>query len=309
MLEAHLQVGVESLAEWNGKRGRARDSDARQGLLFHRFSGTISLQSKYKRRGGSMSDWSAAQYGKFKRERTIPAVDLANSIPCENVNSVLDIGCGIGNSTAVLAKKFPCAEITGIDYSDDMLAAAKRENPGIAFVKLDAETELEGIKERYDVVFSNACIQWIPNHRKLLKDMFSLLNAGGTLAVQIPQQSKHPVHSIIRSLSGSEKWKNKLRVERVYNNLSENEYYDVLSELTDNFRIWETTYFHSMPSYESMIEWYKGTGLRPYLEQLSADDQKDYLCDVMQCLKDIYPVQKNGAIIFRFPRLFFAAQK
>lgn len=256
-----------------------------------------------------MSDWSAAQYSKFKSERTIPAIDLANSLNCENVNSVLDIGCGIGNSTAVLAKKFPCAEITGVDNSEDMLETAKKENPGIEFIKLDAENEIGKIKNRYDIVFSNACIQWIPNHRKLLKELFSLLHNGGTLAVQIPQQSKHPVHNIMKSLSKSEKWNSKLHVERMYNNLSENEYYDVLSELTDNFRIWETTYLHSMPSYESIIEWYKGTGLRPYLEQLSSDDRKDYLCDLLQCLKDTYPVQKNGEIIFKFPRLFFIAQK
>ncbi len=94
-----------------------------------------------------MSDWSAAQYSKFKRERTIPAIDLANSLNCENVNSVLDIGCGIGNSTAVLAKKFPCAEITGVDNSEDMLETARKENPGIEFIKLDAENEIGNIKK------------------------------------------------------------------------------------------------------------------------------------------------------------------
>lgn len=256
-----------------------------------------------------MSDWSAAQYSKFKQERTIPAVDLANSIKCENVKSVLDIGCGIGNSTAVLAMKFPSANITGVDNSDDMILTAKKENPGIEFVKLDVEKEFDSIKNQYDIVFSNACIQWIPNHRKLLKDLFSLLNIGGILAVQIPQQSKLPVHNIMQTLSKSDKWKNKLHIERMYNNLSENEYYDVLSGLTNDFRIWETTYFHSLPSYESIIEWYKGTGLRPYLEQLSTNDQKAFLGDVMQCLKDTYTMQNNGEIIFRFPRLFFVAQK
>ena len=95
----------------------------------------------------------------------------------------------------------------------------------------------------------------------------------------------------------------------MYNNLTENEYYDILSELTDNFRIWETTYFHSMPSYKSITEWYKGTGLKPYPEQLSADDREAFLNDILQCLTDIYPMQKNGEIIFRFPRLFFTAQK
>lgn len=256
-----------------------------------------------------MFDWNAAQYNKFKNERTIPAIDLAGAINRKNVYSVLDIGCGIGNSTAVLAEKFPKAKIVGVDNSDDMLSAARKNNPDIEFIKLDVEKEIDTIGNRFDIVFSNACIQWIPNHPRLLKSLFSLLNDGGTLAIQTPQQSKHPVHNIIKSLSNSDKWKNKISITRMYNNLTENEYFDVLAELSNNFRIWETTYFHSMPSYESIVEWYKGTGIRPYLEQLSDEDKKEYLNDVLECLKSTYPIQKNGEIIFRFPRLFFVAQK
>lgn len=106
-----------------------------------------------------MSDWSTAQYSKFKEERTIPAVDLANSLRCKNVNSVLDVGCGMGNSTAVLTKKFPYAKITGVDNFANMLETAKKENPSIEFIELDVEKEIDCIKNRYDVVFSNACIQ------------------------------------------------------------------------------------------------------------------------------------------------------
>lgn len=190
-----------------------------------------------------------------------------------------------------------------------MLDTARKENPNIEFIKLDAQKDLGRLKSRYDVVFSNACIQWIPNHRKLLCEMFDLLNDSGVLAVQIPQQSKHPVHMILESLSNSEKWTDKFIDKRIYNNLYENDYYDVLSELTDNFRIWETVYFHSMPSYESIIEWYKGTGLRPYLQQLSQSEQDEFLSDLMTCLKNTYPLHKNGNIIFKFPRLFFVAQK
>ena len=257
-----------------------------------------------------MFGWNASQYSRFKYERTLPAVDLVNAIKCDKeVKSVLDIGCGIGNSTVVLAEKFPNAKIIGADSSDDMLDTARKENPNIEFIKLDAQKDLGRLKSCYDVVFSNACIQWIPNHRKLLCEMFDLLNDSGVLAVQIPQQSKHPVHMILESLSNSEKWTDKFIDKRIYNNLYENDYYDVLSELTDNFRIWETVYFHSMPSYESIIEWYKGTGLRPYLQQLSPSEQDEFLSDLMTCLKNTYPLQKNGNIIFKFPRLFFVAQK
>lgn len=133
------------------------------------------------------------------------------------------------------------------------------------------------------VLYFQMPVSVIPNHRKLFKSMFSLLNDGGILAIQIPQQSKHPVHNIMKSLSKTEKWSEKISVGRKYNNLTENEYYDTLSELTNNFRIWKTAYFYSMPSYESIAQWYKGTGLRPYLEQLSDDDKKLYLEDFMKC--------------------------
>lgn len=256
-----------------------------------------------------MFNWNAEQYAKFKRERTLPASDLANAIECENVRSVLDIGCGIGNSTAVLTKKFPGAKIVGVDNSDDMLAAARENNPGLEFIKLDAGTELGTLTERFDVVFSNACIQWIPDHRRLLAEMFSLLTPGGVLAVQTPLQAKHPVHAIIQEVSKSEKWQDKILPGRLFYNLTEEEHFDVLSALTGNFRLWEITYFHKMPSYESIVEWYKGTGLRPYLEQLSPDCRDDYLRDILARIKSAYPTQANGEIIFRFPRLFFTAQR
>ena len=256
-----------------------------------------------------MFDWNAKQYSKFEYERTLPAIDLANAINHENVRSVLDIGCGIGNSTAVLKKRFPDAEIIGADSSEDMICAARKKHPGLEFIKLDAANDLPTLKAQYDVVFSNACIQWIPDHRRLLKDMFSLLSPGGILAIQTPLQSKHPVHTIIKTLAKSDKWKTKIPHNRVFNNLTENEYFDVLSALSDDFRIWETVYYHVMPSHQSIIEWYKGTGLRPYLEQLSGSDGKEFLKDVFENVQSTYPIQENGEIIFRFPRLFFTAGK
>ena len=256
-----------------------------------------------------MFNWNAEQYSKFKKERTLPAIDLANSINSENVRKVLDVGCGIGNSTAVLKRRFPNARIIGADNSDDMLVAARKNNPELEFMKLDASTDLVNISDRYDVVFSNACIQWIPNHRLLIKRLMELLKKDGTLAIQIPQQAKHPMHRIVKSVAESEKWKQKIPVSRVFHILTEEEYFDILSELSDNFRMWETTYFHTMFSHQSIIEWYKGTGLRPFLEQLSESDKGKFENDVLTETKRYYPIQQNGGIIFRFPRLFMTAIK
>ena len=256
-----------------------------------------------------MPEWNAEQYSKFEKERTLPAIDLADSINSENVRTVLDIGCGIGNSTAVLKRRFPNARVIGADNSDDMLNAAGKNYPELEFIKLDAGKDIVSISDRYDVVFSNACIQWIPDHRLLIKSLMELLNEKCTLAVQIPQQDKHPMHRIIKSVAESEKWTQKIPVSRVFYTLTEEEYFDILSELSDNFRMWETVYFHTMPSHKSIIEWYKGTGLRPYLEQLSDSDKGEFENDVLTETQKYYPVQQNGKIIFRFPRLFFTAVK
>lgn len=256
-----------------------------------------------------MSDWSAEQYSKFENDRTLPSIDLANAIVKDNVRSILDIGCGIGNSSAAVKNRFPQAEVIGVDNSGDMLETARKNHPDIKFFNLDASTQLGSVNRRFDVVFSNACIQWLPDHPRLLADLMRLLNDGGVLAVQIPQQYKHPMHGVILSVAESEKWREKVGEPRVFYNLKENGYFDILSEISSDFRIWETVYMHRMPSHRSIVEWYKGTSLRPFLAQLSDSDKADFERDVLCETKKVYPVQKNGEIIFRFPRLFFTAVK
>ena len=113
----------------------------------------------------------------------------------------------------------------------------------------------------------------------------------------------------MRSLAETEKWREKIKTKRIFYILSEEEYFDELARLTDDFRMWEVVYFHAMPSHESIVEWYKGTGLRPYLRQLNKADQAEFLKDFSVLVKEEYPVRENGEIIFRFPRLFFTAKK
>ena len=255
-----------------------------------------------------MSDWNPEQYEKFIKDRTQPTIDLANRLEVKEVKRILDLGCGTGNSTRILKDRFSDAMVFGADNSDEMLAKAKKTHPDIEFIHLDVGGDLSEVKERFDIVFSNACIQWIPNHKILLPKLMLLLRRGGVLAVQIPIQSEHPVHIIMNELVTTAKWKDKLS-QRNYNNLSTSEYYDVLSGISDDFEMWETIYCHRMPSYESIIEWYKGTGLRPYLEQLSETDVEDFVSDVYRELKNRYKIQRNGEIMFRFPRLFFIAKR
>ena len=251
-----------------------------------------------------MSNWNPIQYEKFLKDRTQPAVDLANRFEEFVPNSILDLGCGPGNSTKVLKDKFPNTKIIGADNSDEMLEKAKGLYPDIEFINLDVNGDLHEVNEKFEIVFSNACIQWLPNHKKLLPKLMTLLKPRGILAIQIPMQREHPVHMIINELVNTTKWSKRL-TPRQYNNLTTEEYFDVLSNISNDFEIWETTYCHRMPSYESIIEWYKGTGLRPYLEQLSESDSKEFVVDIYSELKHRYKAQRNGEILFRFPRLFF----
>ena len=255
-----------------------------------------------------MPNWNPIQYEKFLKDRTQPAIDLANRLEEFAPNSILDLGCGPGNSTKVLKDKFPSAKIIGADNSDEMLEKARGLYPDIEFINLDVNGDLHEVNEKFDIVFSNACIQWLPNHNELLPKLMTLLKPNGILAIQIPMQREHPVHIIINELVNTTKWNDKI-TPRQYNNLTTEEYFGVLSNTSNDFEIWETTYCHRMPSYESIIEWYKGTGLRPYLEQLTENDSKEFINDVYSKLKHQYKVQNNGEILFRFPRLFFMVRK
>lgn len=255
-----------------------------------------------------MQNWNPIQYEKFLKDRTQPAIDLANRIEEIAPNSILDLGCGLGNSTKVLKDKFPSAKIIGADNSDEMLEKARELYPDIEFINLDANGDLHELNGRFDIVFSNACKQWLPNHRELLPKLMTLLNSNGVLVIQIPMQRDHLVHMIINELVNTTKWSKKL-TPRQYNNLTTEEYFDVISDISNDFEIWETSYCHRMPNYESIIEWYKGTGLRPYLEQLTESDAADFVNDVFVKLKQRYKMQKNGEILFRFPRLYFMVRK
>lgn len=256
-----------------------------------------------------MSGWNAEQYAKFIKERTLPSIDLANKINLENPREIIDIGCGPGNSTRVLKDRFPDAHIVGADYSQNMIDKAKSQNDGIDFMLFDANNDFPLLNKKFDVVFSNACIQWIPNHRELIKNMMGVLNDGGVLAVQTPMNYKEPIHRIISELSTGGKWKNKFDSPRIFYNLTQSEYFDLLSEISSDFSVWETVYCHRMPSHESIMDWYKGTGLRPYLEALSEEDAIEFENDVYEEVVRAYPIQANGEIIFRFPRFFFMAVK
>lgn len=256
-----------------------------------------------------MGEWNSTQYLKFEKERTQPSVDLASRIDLNHPKSVLDIGCGPGNSSGVLKKRFPNARVLGIDISANMLERARRDYPEIQFQQVDISREKWPLAGDFDVVFSNACLQWVPNHPRLLVKMMNLLKDGGRMAVQIPINFEEPIHRIIKEIATHDRWRDKISRPRIFYTLTAEEYYDILAEISSDFSMWVTTYCHRMKSHNSIIEWYKGTGLKPYLEVLSEEDGVLFINEVANEVKKQYRTQKNGEIIFRFPRLFFVAAK
>lgn len=251
--------------------------------------------------------WDSAQYLKFKRERTQPAIDLSARIPLDAPRKVLDIGCGPGNSTRVLKDRFPNADILGIDSSAEMIAAAIENCPDLRFDVLDAGGELDRLPQDFDVVFSNACIQWIPDHPRLLRKLLSLLRTGGVLALQIPVNEDEPIQKILDLMVTEPRWRETFPHPRVFYRLKPGAYVDLLSELSVSFTVWETTYYHILHSHEDILEWYRGTGLRPYLSALPEERAAVFERDVFRQIVEQYPKQKNGDVIFRFPRFFILA--
>lgn len=205
-----------------------------------------------------MADWNSELYLKFKAERTQPAHDLAARIPLRDARSILDIGCGPGNSTAAVAARYPGARVLGVDSSENMVAAACAAHPEFEFRVCEAPQGLEALGGGFDIVFSNACLQWIPEHRTLLPALMRQLRPGGVLAVQIPVQQSQPMHRIIAETARREKWRTAFPAPpRAFHNLQQNEYFDVLGEMTQEFTMWEITYYHRMPA---MRPCWSGTG-------------------------------------------------
>ena len=256
-----------------------------------------------------MTDWNSALYLQFARQRTQPAIDLAARLTVTGPSRLLDIGCGPGNSTAVLMDRFPEAQATGVDSSENMLAKARADYPSACFELCDVSCQLSALGKDWDVIFSNACLQWVPDHRRILGELMSMLREGGELAVQIPVNHSEPIERVIAQTAAGDRWRSHFSSDGVYHTLTAGEYYDILSASALSVDIWQTTYYHVMPSHESIMDWYRSTGLRPYLNVLSEEDKAAFEADILAGLRREYPVQADGRVLFPFPRLFFIAKR
>ncbi len=256
-----------------------------------------------------MNDWNPDLYMQFRSERTQPSIDLIAKINPVNPKSIIDIGCGPGNSTQVLANRWPKARITGLDSSPAMIKKAEQNYPNQEWIVADALTYDSKIK--YDIVFSNAAIQWIPNHEDLLKKFYRLLSDNGLIAIQIPLFWDMPLGNIIDESAKDNRWKEQMEgIADLFTIHNYSFYYDHLSSLFNSIDIWETHYFHILDSHIAILEMMRSTGLRPYLDKLENDsDINQFEKKVLMGIESVYPKQKNGNVLLPFKRLFFIGYK
>jgi trans-aconitate 2-methyltransferase len=272
--------------------------------------------------------WDATLYLRFGGERARPFFDLLARVGAELPRYVIDMGCGPGNLTATLAQRWPSAAVCGVDNSPQMIETARQfapatalrsagspgsgsvmtsHAPGLSFM-LDDIRHWEP-QSLPDVIVSNAVLQWVPGHRELLVRWAAQLADDGWLAFQVPGNFDQPSYVILREMAASARWRPLLRdVELNRQSADPAEYAELLAGAGCEVDAWETTYVHILQGSDPVLEWYKGTGLRPVLAVLDADQAADFLAEYGEKIRVAYPPGPFGTLL-PFRRVFTVAHR
>jgi len=255
-----------------------------------------------------MTTWDPNQYLKFADHRLRPAVDLLARIPNVEPHHVFDLGCGAGNVAKLLAERWPKARVTGIDSSMAMLEKARAAAPRIAFI----QAEMDGWKpaEPASVIYSNAALHWIEGHEAHFPRLMSYLAPGGTLAVQMPRNHRAASHTSMVEAAEAGPWKAKLAGVRGIRPVHDPDaYYRILAPHAARLDIWECEFLQVLDGENPVVEWTKGTALRPYLDALDDAGKKGFLAAYAERIAAAYPRQPDGRTLFPFRRIFIIAER
>jgi trans-aconitate 2-methyltransferase len=252
-------------------------------------------------------DWSARQYLKFEDERTRPPRDLLAQVPLDKPRRVVDLGCGPGNSTELLIERFPGADVIGLDSSPDMLRQARERLPRGTFIEADLETWMP--QEHTDLLFGNAVFQWLPDHPKVLARLLAALPPGGVLAVQMPDNTQEPALRLMEEVGADGPWAEAIAHSKAARNdlLRPEDFYDLLRPLCSHLDIWHTHYNHVMPDHAGVVEWFKGSSLRPFYSAVEGKLREEFLAAYTDEIARAYSMRYDGKVILKFPRLFILA--
>ncbi|SDU30171.1 trans-aconitate 2-methyltransferase [Pseudomonas yamanorum] len=251
--------------------------------------------------------WSAKQYSMFEQQRTRPVRDLVAAIPDGDVRTAVDLGCGPGNSTEVLADRFPQALVTGMDSSYDMLVDARKRLPALNFELADIGAWNPA--QKFDVILANASLQWLPDHATLYPHLVSQLTLGGTLAVQTPDNLDEPAHKLAREVAADGPWATKIGAVKHNERHTASYYFELLSKHCSTVDVWRTTYHHPLAGSAAVVEWFKGSALRPFLAPLTESEKSAFLDEYLARITKAYPALADGTVLLPFPRLFIIATR
>jgi trans-aconitate 2-methyltransferase len=250
--------------------------------------------------------WDPAQYLKFGNQRLRPALDLLAQIPLDAPAAAVDLGCGPGNVTRFIAQRWPGARVTGVDNSADMLAQARVALPQADWV--ESGIGAWAPDHPVDLIYSNAALHWLPDHRRLLERLLGFLNPGGVLAVQMPRNFGAPSHTLIADTVRAGPWHAHLEPLLAPSPVADPAfYYDLLSPRVARLDIWETEYLQVLDGPDPVKEWTKGTWLKQFLDALDEPQRAAFEADYARRLREPYPMRADGKTLFPFRRLFIVA--
>ncbi len=258
--------------------------------------------------------WDPEQYLQFATERGRPFHDLLSRVPAENPAGVVDLGCGPGNLTVTLAQRWPGATVHGLDSSPEMVAEAQREHSAGRVGFAVADLREWRATEPVDVVVCNAALQWVPGHLDLLPGLVEQVRPGGWLAFQVPGNFGEPSHTAMADVATSPRWAaafggrdSQLMARPAVE--APQTYLETLAGLGCSVEVWETTYLHVLSGEDAVARWVMGTGLRPYLQALDDEaEREEFLADYRALLAPTYPTREWGTVL-PFRRIFVVAQR
>lgn len=254
-----------------------------------------------------MPTWDPDRYLEFAGERSRPFVDLLARVRASEPRQVVDLGCGPGQLTAILAQRWPQSQVVGLDSSAEMIARAQTyAGPRLRFDVGD----LEGWRpaEPVDVVVSNAALQWVPGHRDLLPGLVETLRPGGWLAFQVPGNVEAPSHALLHELSDSEPYRQVTRGLPRPAAAGPADYLADLVGLGCTVDAWETTYLHVLTGPDAVFRWISGTGALPLLQALPDELRTPFEETYRARLRAAYPARPWGTVL-PFRRVFVVAQR
>ncbi|MDI2033843.1 trans-aconitate 2-methyltransferase [Paenarthrobacter nitroguajacolicus] len=255
--------------------------------------------------------WDPSKYAQFGNHRDRPFVDLVSRIQAAEPKHVVDLGCGPGNLTATLAERWPTARVVGIDSSGEMLAKAAPlagQFDGLEFMQGDIADWSPDADT--DVVVTNAALQWVPGHQGMLRKWLTALKPGAWFAMQVPGNFTSPSHSLMRELAGSPRWRNQLDGVLRHDGAvgGPADYLEIMLDAGCSADAWETTYQQVLQGEDPVLEWVRGTGLRPVLAALSESDAAAFEQEYAAMLREAYPASSHGTV-YPFRRIFAVARK